>query len=103
MSEQVRSSTMTTDVTGNYKLRAATRMVAQAYYDPRAAQTYDRFEVFNATYFANELPWPLIVLSLTPHGHLLGLTPYVVAARDMGQHRSRPGVRRPARTAPSER
>lgn len=55
-------------------IREACLTVTRHYYDQRGQLAYQLFELINASYFDNELPWPLIVWALTAHGHCLGYT-----------------------------
>jgi len=48
--------------------------VTRHYYDIRGQLAYQLFELINASYFDNELPWPLILWALTAHGHCLAYT-----------------------------
>jgi hypothetical protein len=61
-------------VTHSSVLQVATRLVAATYEGERGIRAYDAFEKFNKDYFAGELPWPLIVWGLTPHGKCFGFT-----------------------------
>jgi hypothetical protein len=49
-------------------------MVAQQYYGDKALWCYRAFKWVNKKLFLEELPFPLIVLGLTAHGHCLGQT-----------------------------
>jgi hypothetical protein len=55
-------------------IREACLMVTRHYYDHRGSLAYELFELMNASYFSNELPWPLIVWALTAHGACLAST-----------------------------
>jgi hypothetical protein len=65
---------MQLDVTGDMDIREACLQVTRHYYDQRGQLAYQLFELINASYFDNELPWPLIIWALTAHGKCLGYT-----------------------------
>ncbi len=54
--------------------REAVVSVASAYFGNRGLFAYQAFDWINRELFASELPTPLILWSLTPHGGCLGLT-----------------------------
>src|SRR5215472_8474984 len=56
------------------KIQDACRIVAEHYYGDRGLWCYRAFDWINRTLFFDELPPPLIVITLTPHGHCLALT-----------------------------
>jgi hypothetical protein len=55
-------------------MRAMTLAVAEHYQDARGLLGYAMFEAVHAQLFHNELPWPLVLWGLTPHGGCLGYT-----------------------------
>jgi hypothetical protein len=55
-------------------MRSMTLAVAEHYHDARGLLGYAMFEAVQAHLFANELPWPLVVWGLTPHGGCLAYT-----------------------------
>ncbi len=69
-------------VTDNYMLQdeyaadvdAACRLIARHFGGARGTWAYEAFDYINATLFAGELPTPLIVWTITPHGKCLGQT-----------------------------
>ncbi len=69
-------------VTDNYMLQgeyaadvdAACRLIARHYGGARGTWAYEAFDHINATLFDGELPTPLIMWALTPHGGCLGYT-----------------------------
>jgi hypothetical protein len=52
----------------------ACQLIARHYDGRRGAWAYECFEHINATLFDGELPWPLILWAITPHGGCLGFT-----------------------------
>lgn len=56
------------------------RAVAEHYNGPRGAWTYSAFDHINTSYFAGQLPTPLIVWTITPYGHCIGQTQAEVGA-----------------------
>jgi hypothetical protein len=67
---------MTTDLVAQspVTIAQACQLVAEHYQGARGVFAYQAFEYVNATSFANALPWPLILWTLTPHSACLGLT-----------------------------
>ena len=55
-------------------IREACKLIAKHYDGRRGQFAYEAFEYINAAYFNNDLPWPLIVWAITPHGGCLGNT-----------------------------
>jgi hypothetical protein len=55
-------------------MRAMTLAVAEHYQDARGLLGYALFEAVQAHLFNNELPWPLVLWGLTPHGGCLAYT-----------------------------
>lgn len=53
--------------------------MAEHYYGAPGMIAYTVFDAINASFFGKELPWPLIIWGLTPHGRCLGLTTAVVS------------------------
>ncbi len=58
--------------TQNTKVEEACKLVAATFYGRRGLWLYQVFEVLNREFFADELPYPLITLTLTAHGRCLG-------------------------------
>jgi len=56
------------------ELRLATKLIAGAYQSRHGQFAYEAFEYINSTYFADTLPWPLVVWACTPYGKCVGLT-----------------------------
>ena len=54
------------------KVEAACHVVAETFYGRRGAWLYQAFRAVNTELFCNELPYPLIILTLTAHGRCLG-------------------------------
>lgn len=55
-------------------IEEACRIIAAHYHGKRGTWIYEAFDWINASLFAGELPYPLIVLGLTAHGGCLGWT-----------------------------
>jgi hypothetical protein len=55
-------------------IEEACHLVAEHYHGKHGHWVYKAFDWINATLFAGELPCPLIVLGLTPHGGCVGWT-----------------------------
>ena len=55
-------------------IEEACRIIAAHYHGKRGTWIYEAFDWVNASLFAGELPYPLIVLGLTAHGGCLGWT-----------------------------
>jgi hypothetical protein len=53
-------------------IAAAVRLVVERYYGNTGLWVYEAFDYLNRELFAGELPQPLIVWALTPHGCTLG-------------------------------
>jgi hypothetical protein len=51
-----------------------TQAVVAHYQDRLGRLGYALFAAIHAQYFADALPWPLILWGLTPHGHCLAFT-----------------------------
>jgi hypothetical protein len=55
-------------MTSTIPLQISCKQVAEHYQGDRARFAYAAFEYMNHTYFENQLPYPLIIWMLTPHG-----------------------------------
>jgi hypothetical protein len=55
-------------------IRAMTQAVVDHYQDREGRLGYALFTAVHAHFFADELPWPLIIWGLTAHGHCVAFT-----------------------------
>ena len=58
--------------TQHAKVEDACKLVASTFYGRRGRWLYQAFDAINRDFFFNQLPYPLIILSLTAHGRCLG-------------------------------